>query len=81
MGKARQALKQVLETYGISQDRLAVALGSDCFALSKWIRDQQEPSSDIVVEITQALKLINPEAAKEFVRLYLGTIVDEVEEQ
>lgn len=77
MGRASQALKQVLDTYSISQNKLAVALEIDRSAVFKWVHDQREPSSDAIVEITQALKVLNPLAAKEFVRLYLGVIVDD----
>jgi plasmid maintenance system antidote protein VapI len=80
MGKAGQALKQVLETYGISQNGLAVALGIDRSAVFKWIREQREPSSETIVEITKSLKEINPDAAKEFVKLYLGDIVEDKED-
>lgn len=77
MGRASQALKQVLEAYGISQNRLAVALEIDRSAVFKWIHGQREPTSDTIVEITKALKAMNIEAAKEFVRLYLGELVDD----
>ena len=36
-----------------------------------------DPSAENIAQITQALKVLNPMAAKEFVRLYLGVIVDE----
>ncbi len=77
MGRANEALRQVLETYGISQNKLAVALGIDRSAVFKWVHDQREPSSETIVQITQVLKTLNPLAAKEFVRLYLGTIVED----
>lgn len=77
MGRANQALKQILENHSISQNKLAVALGIDRSAIFKWVHDQRDPSSEKVVEITQAIKDINPEAAKEFVRLYLGDLVDD----
>lgn len=77
MGRANQALKQVLDTYSISQNKLAVALNIDRSAVFKWVHDQREPSSERIVEITQALKTLNPLAAKDFVRLYLGEIVDD----
>ena len=77
MGRASQALKQVLDTYGISQNKLAVALEIDRSAVFKWVHDQREPSSETIVDITQALKTLNPLAAKEFVRLYLGVIVED----
>jgi plasmid maintenance system antidote protein VapI len=77
MGRASQALKQVLEAYSISQNRLAVALEIDRSAVFKWIHGHREPTSDTIVEITKALKAMNVEAAREFVRLYLGEIVDD----
>ena len=76
MGRASQALKQVLETYGISQNKLAVALEIDRSAVFKWVHDQREPSSETIVEITQALKTFNPLAAKEFcAALSLGLLL------
>lgn len=77
MGRANQALKQVLETYGISQNKLAVALGIDRSAVFKWVHDQRDPASETVADITQALKTIDPSAAKRFVQLYLGDIVED----
>jgi transcriptional regulator with XRE-family HTH domain len=79
MGRASQALKNVLETYNISQNRLAVALGIDRSAVFKWFHEQREPTSDTIVEIVKALKVMNPTAAKEFVRLYLGEILEDEE--
>lgn len=79
MGRASQALKQVLEKYGISQNKLAVALEIDRSAVFKWFHEQREPTSDTIVEITKALKRINFEAAKEFVWLYLGEILEQDE--
>lgn len=76
MRRASQALKQILETYGISQNKLAVALGIDRSAVFKWFHEQREPTSETIVEITKALKVMNPEAAKAFVQLYLGDIVE-----
>jgi transcriptional regulator with XRE-family HTH domain len=76
MGRASQALKQVIEAYGISQNKLAVALGIDRSAVFKWVHEQREPTSEKIVGITKALKAMNPEAAKAFVQLYLGEIVD-----
>jgi transcriptional regulator with XRE-family HTH domain len=81
MGRASQALKQVLETYGISQNKLAVALGIDRSAVFKWVHEQREPSSETIVEITKALKVMNSKAAKAFVQLYLGDIVEPPETQ
>jgi transcriptional regulator with XRE-family HTH domain len=77
MGRANQVLKQVLDTYGISQNKLAIALGIDRSAVFKWFHDQREPSSENVVEIVKVLKELNPEAAKAFVYLYLGEILED----
>ncbi|MFP4122720.1 MAG: XRE family transcriptional regulator, partial [Coleofasciculus sp.] len=36
MGRAGQALKQALRTYGISQNKLAVALGIERTIVNRW---------------------------------------------
>ncbi|WP_156119734.1 hypothetical protein [Leptolyngbya sp. KIOST-1] len=46
-------------------------------AVFKWVHDQREPSLGTIVEITQVLKTLNPLAAKAFVQLYLGNIVED----
>jgi transcriptional regulator with XRE-family HTH domain len=80
MGRASQALKQVLEKYKISQNKLAVVLGIDRSAVFKWVHEQREPTSDTIVQITKALKQINFDAAREFVWLYLGQILEDTED-
>jgi transcriptional regulator with XRE-family HTH domain len=72
MGKAGKALRQALETYGISQNKLAVTLGVDRSMIFKWYHEQRDPTAETVVEIAEALKNINPDAAAEFIRLYVG---------
>ncbi len=79
MGKAGKALKQVLETYSISQNKLAVALGVKPYAVYRWYHEQSDPSAETAVDMVRALQSINPEAAKEFVRLYIGEMVEEEE--
>ncbi len=69
MGKA---LREALETYGISQNKLAVALGVDRSRIFKWDHEQRDPSAETVVQIAEALKGINPNAAVEFIQLYVG---------
>lgn len=76
MGRASQALKQVLETYGISQNKLAVAMNVSRANVGRWFHGL-DPSAENIVAITEALKTINPLAAKEFVKIYLGSIVEE----
>ncbi|MEM6252853.1 MAG: helix-turn-helix transcriptional regulator [Cyanobacteria bacterium P01_D01_bin.156] len=75
MGRASRALKQVLQTYGISQNQLAIALNIDRSAVFKWFHEQREPTSETIVEITKVLKQINFEAAESFVQLYLGDLL------
>ncbi len=72
MGKAGKALKQVLETYSISQNKLALALGVKPYVVFRWFHEQTDPSAETAANIAQALQGIEPAAADEFVRLYLG---------
>lgn len=76
MGRAGQALKQVLEDFGISQNKLAVMLEIDRAAVFKWVHEQRDPSGENIVEITKALNQINPTAAQAFVQQYLGNLID-----
>jgi transcriptional regulator with XRE-family HTH domain len=77
MGKAGQALKQALKTYRISQNKLAVTLGVDRSIVFRWFHEQTDPTGETIVEIVQALKGIEPAAAKKFVQLYLGELVED----
>ncbi|MEW5856620.1 MAG: helix-turn-helix transcriptional regulator [Cyanobacteriota bacterium] len=72
MGKAGQALKQVLETYGISQNRLAVMMAIQRSNVNRWVNEMADPAADAVLEIRDALEKIDIDAAEEFIRLYLG---------
>lgn len=76
MGRASDALKQVLDTYSISQNKLAVTMGISRANVGRWYHGL-DPSAENIAQITQALKMLNPLAAKEFVRLYLGTIIED----
>lgn len=71
MGKAGKALKQVLETYEISQNRLAVVMGIARSTVSHWFNETRDPSAEAVTEIVKALRQIDKEAAEEFINLYL----------
>jgi predicted transcriptional regulator len=79
MGKAGKALRQVLETYGISQNKLAVALGVKPFVVFRWFHGQTDPSAETVLDIAKALQGIDPAATKEFVRLYIGEFLEDQE--
>jgi transcriptional regulator with XRE-family HTH domain len=71
MGKAGKALREVLETYEISQNRLAVVMGIARSTVSHWFNETRDPSAEAVTEIVKALRKLNEAAAKEFVELYL----------
>ncbi|MBD2257821.1 helix-turn-helix transcriptional regulator [Pseudanabaena sp. FACHB-2040] len=75
MGKAGQALKQVLEDYSISQFALAVAMDVERNNVYRWVNEKRDPTAETVVEIVRALKKLSPEASRAFVELYL---VDEI---
>lgn len=72
MGKASEALKQVLETYQISQNRLAEAMGVERGSVSRWFHGKRDPTAETVVEIVRALNMIDVRAAKDFVNLFVG---------
>lgn len=74
MGRASQALKKVLETYEISQNKLAVGMGISRANVGRWFHGL-DPSAENIAEITKALNQINPDAAREFVQLYLGNLL------
>lgn len=71
MGRAGKALKKVLETYGISQNKLAIAMGIDSSNVSRWVNESRDPSAEAVFEIKNTLEKLDPAAAEEFVMLYL----------
>ena len=75
MGRAGKALREVLTQYGISQNSLAVKMGLQRSAIYKWYHEERDPTAETVVDIVEALKNINDEAADDFIRLYLGIIV------
>lgn len=71
MGKAGKALKQVLETYKISQNRLAVTMGIARSTVSHWFNETRDPSAEAVTEVIKALNQLDKAAAREFISLYL----------
>lgn len=77
MGKAGQALNQVLKDYGISQNRLAVTMGINRSTVHQWVNEVSDPLAEAVTEIVKALKQIDPEAARLFMKLYIGDLLDE----
>ena len=79
MGRASQALKQVLEAYAISQNSLAVAMGVKRGSVNRWFHDKRDPTAETVIEIVQALKQLNQDAARDFVERYIGSTLEENE--
>jgi transcriptional regulator with XRE-family HTH domain len=79
MGQAGKALRQVLETYGINQSRLATALGVDRPVVFRWFHEQTDPTAETVASIVRVLRQINPTAAKEFIRFYLVDLTQDAE--
>ncbi len=74
MGKAGQALRQVLESYNISQSLLAVGLGVERPIVFRWFHEHTDPTAETVAEIVQTLYKINKSAARDFVQAYLGDL-------
>ena len=80
MGKAGKSLRQVLKTYGISQNQLAIAMGIDASNVSRWVSESRDPSAEAAVEIRRGLQKIDPAAAEEFVMLYIYESADDEEQ-
>jgi len=81
MGRAGKALKQVLQIYGISQNKVAVALEVRRSVIYRWVHELTDPTGDTIAEIAKALQGLNPAAAEEFVRLYLGDFMQDGEQR
>ncbi len=77
MGKAGKALKRVLETYGISQNKLAVTMGTGRPNVHRWVNEMTDPVAEAVLEIRNALKTINPAAAEDFIKLFLEDSIED----
>lgn len=71
MGQVGKSLKQVLDAYKISQNKLAVTMGIGRSTVHYWFKEAQDPSAEAVLEIRKGLRKINSAAAEEFIRLYL----------
>jgi hypothetical protein len=40
--------------------------------VNRWVNEETDPAADAVLEIRDGLEKLNPDAAEEFIRLYLG---------
>lgn len=81
MGRAGKALKQVLKSYGISQNKVAVALGVDRSIVFRWFHERADPTAETVADIVKVLKEIEPAAAQKFVEVYLGELIKDEDEE
>ena len=70
MARAGKALKQVLEKYGITQNRLAVTMGTRRSNVHRWVYENADPVAEAVLQIRNGLNKINPDAGEEFTQLY-----------
>jgi transcriptional regulator with XRE-family HTH domain len=80
MGKAGTVLKQVLDAYGISQNKLAVAMGTGRSSINRWVNENRDPSGDAILEIRRGLQKIDPAAAQDFIQLYLDESAENEEQ-
>ncbi|KAM3111550.1 helix-turn-helix domain-containing protein [Phormidesmis sp. 146-20] len=59
----------------MSQNKLAVALGVRRSIVYHWFHEKVDPNAETVAEIVKALKSLSPDAAEEFIKLYLGDLM------
>lgn len=78
MGRAGQALKETLATYGLSQNKLAVTLGMERTVVYRWVHELVDPTGETIVDIVRALNQLDPDAAKAFIALYLVPVLSEL---
>ncbi|WP_304608012.1 helix-turn-helix domain-containing protein [Leptolyngbya sp. NIES-2104] len=77
MGKAGKVLKTVMQNYGISQGKLAAAMGIGASNVYRWANEIRDPGSETVMKILEALEKLNSDAATEFRRLYMSNELEE----
>jgi transcriptional regulator with XRE-family HTH domain len=80
MGKAGRVLKTVMQSYGISQGKLAAAMGIGSSNVYRWANEIRDPGSETVMSILTALENLNPDAAVEFRKLYMSPDAEEDKE-
>lgn len=51
MGKAGKALRKVLDTHNISQNRLAMTMGIRRSNVSRWASEVRDPVAETMLEI------------------------------
>jgi transcriptional regulator with XRE-family HTH domain len=56
MGQAGKALRQVLETYGISQNQVAVKMGIGRSNVYRWVNEVRDPGAEMVLQLRDRLE-------------------------
>jgi transcriptional regulator with XRE-family HTH domain len=72
MGKVNDALRNTLNAYSIGQSQLADSLQVERPTVFRWYHGKTDPTGETIAAIAQALHDIEPEAARDFVRSFLG---------
>lgn len=70
-----------MKSYGISQNKVAVALGVDRSIVFRWFHERADPTAETVADIVKVLKEIEPAAAQKFVEVYLGELIKDEDEE
>ena len=78
MGKAGKALRETLQQHNLTQNRLAVTMGIARGTMSHWVAETRDPTAESIPTIVDALKQLNPAAARTFVEVYLGRAIGEL---
>lgn len=76
MSQAGKALDRVLRTHDITQYKLAAVMQVSRSNVHRW-RHSVDPAGDTILAIRDALQKISPDAAAEFIRLYLEGTIEE----
>lgn len=76
MSQAGKALDRVLKTHNITQYKLAAVMQVSRSNVHRW-RHNVDPAGDTILAIRDALQKINPDAAAEFIMLYLEQAIED----
>ena len=71
MARAGNALKQVLTNHEIKRSLLSKTMGINPAVISRWVNEDRDPLAESLFETYRALRKLKPEAAEEFIRLFL----------
>ena len=65
-----------MASQGISQGKLAEAMGVGSSNVYRWCNEKRDPTSETVLRIIAVLEMLNPAAAAEFRELYMSDAPD-----